>query len=75
MNIQNEINLINDIVLNAVVHGADSGGSYDSNGDGLENALNAWLKEKNITGYTIEIVNRTYRRREYSVPQIVEDCI
>lgn len=75
MNIEKEIRLINDIVLNAVVHGADSGGSYDSNGDGLENALNAWLKEKNITGYTIEIVNRTYRRREYSVPQIVEDCI
>ena len=42
MNIQNEINLINDIILNAVIHGADSGGSCNSNEDGFRQAINAW---------------------------------
>lgn len=75
MSIQNEINLINDIILNAVIHGADSGGSYNSNEDGLKQAINAWITEKNLVDYTIQEVERICNRREYSVLQIVEDCI
>ena len=31
MELQKEINLINDIVMNAIIHGADCGGSYNQN--------------------------------------------
>jgi hypothetical protein len=75
MNIEKEISLINDIVLNAVVHGADSGGSYNMNEDGLRRALNAWITEKNLTDYTVQNVERTYFRGGWDVLQIVEDCI
>lgn len=75
MDIKKEINLINDIVFNAVMHGSDSGGSYNSNEDGLKQALNIWIKEKNLVDYVVEEVERSYGFGVWDVLQIVEDCI
>lgn len=43
-----EIELINKIIAEAVMHGADSGGSYDSNEENLTEAITDWLKFKGI---------------------------
>lgn len=79
MNIKKEINLINSIVFNAVKHGADGGGSYDSNLDGLTQVLNVWIKEKGLTDYVVLEVDITCDyggwRTIWTVPQIVEDRI
>lgn len=41
--IETEIDLINDVLEQAVRHGADIGGSYDSNENGLLGAICKWL--------------------------------
>ena len=43
-----EIQLINDIIVNAIAHGADMGGSYEQNVKGLSEAMNRWIREKGI---------------------------
>lgn len=43
-----EIALINKIIAEAVMHGADSGGSYNSNEEDLTMAITNWLKAKGI---------------------------
>lgn len=43
-----EIALINKIIVEAVMHGADSGGSYNSNEQDLTEAITDWLKFKGI---------------------------
>lgn len=43
-----EIELVNKIIVEAVMHGADCGGSYDSNEEGLTEAITNWLKSKGI---------------------------
>jgi hypothetical protein len=75
MNIEEEISLINDIVLNAIVHGADCGGSYDSNENGLKQALAEWIEAKGLTDYVIQKTDIVYNWCTWSVLQIVEDCI
>lgn len=73
MELQKEIDLINDIVLNAVVHGADCGGAYNQNEDGLRHSLNEWLKAKGIQDdYYIDEVEREYYRGLWCVLQIEE---
>ncbi len=41
--IKTEVDLINDVLEQAVRHGADIGGSYDSNENGLLDAIHKWL--------------------------------
>ena len=72
MNIEKEISLINNIVLNAVMHGADSGGSYDSNIDGLKQALNEWVKEKELVDYVVLEMDVDCDYGSWYVPQITE---
>ena len=43
-----EIELINKIIAEAVMHGADIGGSYNSNEEDLTEAITDWLKFKGI---------------------------
>lgn len=45
---EEEIRLVNEIIANAVIHGADGGGSYDQNRYRLGNAINDWIKAKGI---------------------------
>ena len=79
MNIEKEIKLINDIVANAVMHGADAGGSYHSNIQGVTQSLNAWMESKGLTDYVVQEVDVVFDRgrwlEEWTVPQIVEDSI
>lgn len=46
--IEHEIDLINNILEQAVRHGADDGGSYDNNEGNLFDALNDWLKYRKL---------------------------
>ena len=45
---QREIELINNIIANAIIHGGDWGGPYDSNLENLVTAVNNWLREKGL---------------------------
>lgn len=45
---EQEIQLINDIIVNAIAHGADMGGSYEQNVMGLSKAMNRWIQEKGL---------------------------
>lgn len=54
MNIEAEISLINDIIENAVYHGADCGGAYNSNGPDLEISIRCWLDCRGLSEeYTV----------------------
>jgi hypothetical protein len=43
-----EIELINKIIAESVMHGADIGGSYDSNEENSTKSITDWLKFKGI---------------------------
>ena len=76
MNIEKEIKLINDIVSNSVIHGADAGGSYNSNIQGVTQALNAWMEAKGLTDYVVQEVDVVFDNGKWlEMPQIVEDSI
>ena len=69
---ENQIKLINRIVLEALIDGSDGGGAYYSNEDDLKEALEAWISENNLVGYTVEDVNIEKDGYEWYVLQIVE---
>lgn len=46
--LQTEIDLVNQIIAEAVWHGADAGGAYCQNGSELKNAIEKWLDYKGI---------------------------
>ena len=48
------IKIVNNLVLQAVIHGADSGGSYNNNKEKLESALNDIIECFNLTRCKIE---------------------
>lgn len=65
-----EIQIVNKIIKEAVIHGADSGGSYDQNEHDLIAAINEWLIFKGWHNqYTIE--SKVDTGDGWSVPQIV----
>lgn len=68
-----EISLINKIVREAVMHGADPGGSYDSNEEGLTKALQRYIDFKGVYDYyTVANVKFGAQR----IPQIIcKKCI
>ena len=43
-----EIRLINKIIVEAIFHGADNSGSYDSNEDDLIESITDWLEFKGL---------------------------
>lgn len=65
-----EATLINQIVCEAVLHGADAGGSYDSNEKGLTQALQKYIDFKGISNdYTVANVKFGCQK----IPQLI--CI
>lgn len=68
---ENEIKLINNIVLQAIEHGADIGGSYDSNEKNLIIALNNWINYHNLSS---KYIAKTVEVKDYwnDAPQIVK---
>ena len=45
---EREIELINEIIANAIIHGGDWGGPYEVNVENLVIAVNNWLREKGL---------------------------
>ncbi len=45
---EKEIELMNEIIANAIINGGDYGGPYDSNIENLVLAINNWLREKGL---------------------------
>ena len=53
-----EIELINEIVVQAVIHGGDSSGPYYTNSNALYKALKKWLVENCLTDEFIDAKHR-----------------
>ena len=72
---EKEIELVNDIIFNAIMHGADPGGSYDCNLDGLLESVDRWMAYNHITGYLVKEVERkdSYGVAWLGVIQIVKE--
>ncbi len=70
---ENEIKSINQIIIESVIHGADSGGSYDSNENNLINSINNWLELKQLKDeYEVKEVEVHIRRQLWFMLQIVK---
>lgn len=70
---ENEIKIINNIIAQAVIHGADSGGSYESNGKRLTESIEQWLELKEISDkYEVDYIKIIIDRWSYDMLQIVE---
>ena len=65
-----EIELMNDILEQAVAHGADQGGSYSQNEENLIAAVNNWLKFRDLEGVFV-ITNVSGRGQYYCKLQII----
>lgn len=48
LTIEKEIELVNEMIANAIIHGADLGGSYDQNEKELTRAINNWIVAKGL---------------------------
>ena len=71
---EKEIEMINRIIVEAVMHGADSGGSYDSNEKNLIGTMKEWLEFKGLSNRYIVEKNaevETRYRTIIIVPQII----
>ena len=71
---EKEIEMINRIIVEAVMHGADSGGSYDSNEKNLIGTMKEWLEFKGLSNRYIVEKNaevETRYRTIMIVPQII----
>lgn len=49
ISIQKEIDLVNQIIRTAIIHGGDLGGAYCSDWEGLETSIGAWLKARGLS--------------------------
>lgn len=71
---EKQVELVNDIIFNAIMHGADPGGSYDCNKEGLYRSIENWLKANNLVGYTIDEVDIEHEGGTWlGVVQIVKE--
>ena len=50
---ESTVNMLNKLIRQSVIYGADSGGSYCQNKEQLEAILNECLQYFNLTGYEI----------------------
>ena len=63
------IQAINDLIFNAIIHGADAGGSYDQNEQGLRESIFNLLKVLGIQDCILEYVYRD----DWCVIQLVKE--
>lgn len=71
--IENEINCMNQIIIESVIHGADSGGIYGSNENNLINSINNWLELKHLKDkYEVKEVEVHIKRQLWCMIQIVK---
>lgn len=72
MNQEEQIKLLNEIIMTAIIHGGDYGGPYFSYKQGFTEAINNWLKFNNITDYTLKEIG--YENDQFicpGMPQLV----
>ena len=62
--IKKEIELVNNIIAHAIIHGGDAGGSYESNAYGLISAVHDWLDAKGLSD-SCRVVGALFR---YTLP-------
>ena len=48
-NEEKEIELINSVIREAIVHGSDNGGAYEINEDGLRESVSEWLEYHDLS--------------------------
>lgn len=46
---EKEIKIVNKIIREAIIHGADLGGSYEQNEESLVSSINEWLELKGLS--------------------------
>ena len=65
---------INDMLFMVYIHGGDYGGPYESNIDGVSNAINTFLTHASLKDkYVLSEIKRTYNHGKYlNVPQIIK---
>ena len=68
--LSHKIDLMNNILEQAVAHGADQGGSYNQNEENLIAAVNDWLKFRDLEGVFV-IANVSGRGQYYCKLQII----
>lgn len=66
-----DIQALNKLILEAVVHGADIGGAYNQNEVGLETAMQYFIDRFNLENYEINEVEIQRFDGEWTVPQFV----
>lgn len=67
--LEREIDLINNIIAECILHGGDCGGPYLSNHTHCIDAINRWLKEVDVDNeYTI--IDSRLQVRNCTVPDI-----
>lgn len=59
MTIEKEIELMNEIIVQAIIHGGDSGGPYNTNEIRLYKVIKKWFDEKEISS-CYKIVQKKY---------------
>ena len=59
MTIEKEIELMNEIIVQAIIHGGDSDGPYYTNEIGLYKVIKKWLDERGISS-CYKIVQKEY---------------
>lgn len=72
---EKEVEFINEIIAESIKHGADLGGSYNNNLEGLIESVNNWLIYKNLID-KYELVDDVYLGKGWYLPQIIRKiCI
>ncbi len=69
-----ETEIINKIIVEAIRHGADSGGSYDSNEKNLITTIEEWLEFRDLSSdYAVKknVEVMTEYKTTLNVPQII----
>lgn len=51
-NEEKEVELINSIIREAIVHGSDHGGAYEINEEGLRESISDWLEYHDLSENT-----------------------
>lgn len=68
---EKEVEFINEIIAESIKHGADLGGIYNSNLEGLIESVNKWLMHKNLID-KYELVDDIYLGEGWYLPQIIK---
>lgn len=69
------IESLNKLIAETVIHGADAGGSYDSNWQDMKTAIYQFLNVIGIDGESYMLIRHDYRKGNgiWSLPYLVKE--